>query len=182
MRPRRGADSRPVLLAFVLIFLPMAAASARPASGAPVMGAAASESPAFASGEQAAGTPPSHASARPGPWNTNTPAIPWGRLLSGTLIVVALICGGVFALKRLNGGAPLNRGRYMEVLEARPVGRNVQLILVKVAGRVLLLAFGGDSVTPVAELSEDELPQAQAHAAGLEGFRSLLRKLTGTAH
>ena len=108
-----------------------------------------------------------------------SPAVPWGRLAGGTALVVGLICAGVYALKKLNGGAPLNKGRYMEVLEARPVGRNVQLILVKVAGRVLLLAYGGEGVTPVAELSEEELPRLAGGPAGLEGFKSLIKKLTG---
>jgi flagellar biogenesis protein FliO len=97
----------------------------------------------------------------------------------GTAAVVALICAGVYALKKLNHGAPLNRGRYLEVLEARPVGRNVQLILVRVAGRILLLAYGGESVTPVAELSEEELPKSSAPAGGLEGFKALFKRLTG---
>lgn len=112
-------------------------------------------------------------------WDYGRPDVPWGRLVTGTVAVVALICVGVYLLKKLNGGAPLTKGRYLEVLENRPVGRNVQLILVRVAGRVLLLAFGGENVTPVAEMSEAELPQATAQPAGFDGFKSLIRKLAG---
>jgi len=173
MRLRRGPKLCLPTLALGLIVATMAVASAT-ASPAPAQGPAADA--------RAAGALLAHPAARAAPWTSSTPQIPWGRLVSGTLVVAALICVGVYVLKRLNGGAPLNRGRYMEVLEARPVGRNVQLILVRVAGRIMLLAFGGDSVTPVAELSEEELPQPPPQAVGLDGFRSLLKRLTGTAH
>lgn len=114
-------------------------------------------------------------------WGGNMPAVPWGRLVCGTIAVVALICVGVYVLKRLNGGAPLSRGRYLELLESRPLGRNVQLFLVRVAGKVVLLASGGGSVTQVAELGEDELPELSAVSPpdGLETFRNLFRKLAG---
>jgi flagellar biogenesis protein FliO len=109
------------------------------------------------------------------------PLIPWRRLVCGTIAVVALICVGVYVLKKLNGGAPLTRGRYLELLESRPVGRNVQLFLVRVAGKVVLLASGGGSVTQVAELAEEELPELSTASPpeGLEAFRNLFRKLAG---
>jgi flagellar biogenesis protein FliO len=67
----------------------------------------------------------------------------------------------------------------MDVLETRLVGRKVQLFLVKVAGRVVLLASNGENVTSVAEFAEDELPLEEPakrqHAES--GFGSLLKSL-----
>lgn len=109
------------------------------------------------------------------------PAIPWGRLLWGTALVAGLICVGVYALKRLNGGFPLNRGRYMELLETRPVGRKVQLFLVRVGRRAVLLASSGSNVTRVAEFADEELPEPEAvrGQGGLCTFASFFRKRAG---
>jgi flagellar biogenesis protein FliO len=103
--------------------------------------------------------------------------IPWGRLLYGTTVVVALVCFGVYALKWLNGGAPLGRGRYMEVLEARPIGQKVQLFLVKVAGHVVMIACRGETVTKVAEFGEDDLPEPEPATPkrATQRFKSVLR-------
>lgn len=107
------------------------------------------------------------------------PPIPWQRLLYGTTAVAGLICLGVFALKKFGGGAVFGRGHYMHVLETRLVGRKVQLFLVKIAGRVVLLASNGENVTSVAEFGEDEFPleepAMQQHVEN--GFRTLLKNL-----
>lgn len=170
---RRGRDAATRFFFKVLLLVVLAT---------PVLfaGPAAGPSPAAAAApvDAAAWTKAGGTSRLPG-WTANAPAVPWTRVAYGTAAVVALICVGVYVLKKLNHGAPLNRGRYLEVLEARPVGRNVQLILVRVAGRILLLAYGGESVTPVAELSEEELPKSSSPAGGLEGFKALLKRLTG---
>jgi len=109
------------------------------------------------------------------------PDLPWGRVIWGTLLVVGLICIGVFLLKKLGGGALLGRGRYVELLEVRPVARGVHLFLVRVAGRVVLLGSTAENVTRLAEFSEDELPrpEPQEEPVGLDGFKSLLRKFAG---
>ena len=103
----------------------------------------------------------------------------WGRLLYGTTAVAGLICLGVFVLKKLGGGAMFGRGRYMDVLETRIVGRKVQLFLVKIAGRVVLLASNGENITSIAEFAEDELPLGEpVRQQRVEnGFRSLLKSL-----
>ncbi|KPK66182.1 MAG: hypothetical protein AMK73_00820 [Planctomycetes bacterium SM23_32] len=121
------------------------------------------------------------AAPQPVRWEVEAPRIPWWRLITGTAAVGALICGGVYLLKRLNGGVPFTRGRYLEVIEARPIGRNLQLFLVRVADRVLLLAAANGNVARVAELDAEELPEADTAAApvGLDGFRSLLKRVAG---
>ena len=104
-----------------------------------------------------------------------------GHLVCGTLAVCGLICFAVFAVKKLNGGLPMNRGRYLELLESRTVGRNLRLFLVKVAGRVVLLAATDQSASCVAEFTDEELPQEAVGAGAPAGaaFGSLLKRLAG---
>jgi flagellar biogenesis protein FliO len=114
-------------------------------------------------------------------WNYGSAGVPWARVIGGTTLVVGLVCVGVYLVKKLGGGALLRKGRYMELLETRVVGRRLQLFLVRVAGRIVLIASSGDHVTQVAEFPEGELadlqPAGQATAA--EGFRGLFKKLAG---
>ena len=106
--------------------------------------------------------------------------LPWARLLSGFLFVLALTCAGIFALKRLSGRAPLNRGRYLEVLESRAVGRKMRLVLVRVAGRVVLIAGEGEHASAVTEFSQEELPAFdETPSPTPKGFAPLLRRLSG---
>ncbi len=109
------------------------------------------------------------------------PSVPWVQLVCGTLAVCGLICFAVFAVKKLNGGLPMNRGRYLELLESRTVGRNLRLFLVKVAGRVVLLAATDQSASCVAEFTDEELPQEAVGAGAPAGaaFGSLLKRLAG---
>ncbi len=114
-------------------------------------------------------------------WEDDHVGLPWVRVVGGTMLVIGLICVGVYVVKKLDGGGLLRKGRYMELLEARMVGRKLHLYLVRVAGRIVLLAAAGDSVTRVAEFAEEELPQlvAEQGSGGTEGFRSLFKKLVG---
>lgn len=123
------------------------------------------------------------APAAPPPMDFSAGDLPWGRVVWGTLLVVGLICLGVFLLKRFGGGALIGRGRYMELLEVRPVMRGVNLFLVRVAGRVVLLGSSGQNVTQLSEFTEEELPrlEEEVRQVGLEGFRSLLSRLAGAS-
>lgn len=107
--------------------------------------------------------------------------LPWGRVVWGTLVVIGIICLGVYLLKKVGGGALVGRGRYMQLLEVRPVMRGVNLFLVRVAGRVVLLGSTGQQVTQLTEFPDDELPvlEEPERAVGLEGFRALLSKIGG---
>jgi len=110
-------------------------------------------------------------------WAKGSEGLPWGRVVFGTLIVILLICGGVWLLKRLNAGMPLNKGRYMEVLETRPLGNKIQLFLVKVGSKVVLLACRGENVTALGEFSQDDFPAAEPPEGigGRGGFKSLMQ-------
>ena len=123
------------------------------------------------------------AAAVPPPMQFTARDLPWGRVVCGTMIVVGLICLGVFLLKKLGGGVLTGRGRYMELLEMRPVARGVNLFLVRVAGRVVLLGSSGEHVTQLTEFPEEELPGPDAvkQQVGLDGFKSLLSRLAGAS-
>ena len=159
-KPRRGA----VVLAVALLACWLAPAALAGSSVPDGSGGAVSESPMSA-------------------WSYSQPDIPWAQVVSGTLLVSALACVAIWLLKRLGGRSPLSRGRYLDVLEARSVGRNVQLLLVRAAGKVVLLAVGGGNVACVAEFAADELPDLEAASAGggVEGFRTLLKRFAGAA-
>jgi flagellar biogenesis protein FliO len=151
------------------------------AAGLACLAGAALAAPEGGPGEQVAiGSAQQSARGEPFPWDHESVRIPWGRLVAGTAAVSGLICLGVWMLKKLNRGGAFGRGRYLELLEARPVGRDVQLFLVRVAGRVVLLASGRSTVSRLAEFREDELPERDlAGPEGLEGFRALLQKVMG---
>ncbi len=105
--------------------------------------------------------------------------LPWVRVISATLLVVGLICVGVYLLKKLTGGGFLRRGRYLELLESRPIGRKLRLFLVRVADRVVLLSLSGDRVTRLAEFPSEELPQVEPEQEEEpeNGFEGLLNKI-----
>jgi len=108
--------------------------------------------------------------------------VPWARLVGGTTLVAALACFAVYALKKMDRRA-LKGGRYMELLEVRPLGRKAQLFLVKVGGRVELLAVNGEHVAHVGEFAEDELPEPEMESspAPLQRFSVLVRHLAGAS-
>jgi flagellar biogenesis protein FliO len=108
-------------------------------------------------------------------------SIPWMRVLGATCFVVGLTCVGVYVVKKLDRKGLLRRGQHMDLVEARMVGRKLQLYLVRVGDRVIMLASAGDTVTRVAEFGEDELPKLDAapRVAERSGFRSVFSNLLG---
>lgn len=161
---------------------------------APVLWAASIEAPSAPAGQPATAAPtvqaapdaapqgllPMSRGAAPLAGLAEPPSIPWVRVVSGTAAVIALICFGVYGLKRMNGGLPFTRGRHMELLESRPLGRGVQIYLVRVGERVLVLGHADGEVSCLTELGSEELPPAPADAPKpVRGFTSLLSKAMG---
>ncbi|MFO8008631.1 MAG: flagellar biosynthetic protein FliO [Candidatus Brocadiia bacterium] len=112
-------------------------------------------------------------------WDTQETQIPYGRVVGGTAVVIGLICLGVYVVKKLDSRGVLRKGRHLDVLETRTLGRRLQLYLVRVGERVVLLAATAESVSPVAEFTRDELPDLEQADEGVEGFGAALRKLVG---
>lgn len=93
------------------------------------------------------------------------------RLLSGLLLVLALLAGLVWALRKLSGGGLLAGGRRagpIRVLSARAVGPRQGLVLVEVGGLVWLLSQGPEGLRLVAEIRDEA---ALERLNGQYGFR-----------
>ncbi len=104
----------------------------------------------------------------------------WLRLLSGLLLVLALIAGGVFVARSIMGRR-LALGRAspgIRILATRPLGARHGLILVEVGGMVWLLSHGPDGVRPIAEIRDpDALKRLDERYGFLETpFESELRE------
>lgn len=66
----------------------------------------------------------------------------WGLVVMLCLGVLVLILGMLRRRALGSTGWPHRTDRWIEVLEARPVGPGVQLVVVRYAGRRLLLGVG----------------------------------------
>jgi len=73
-----------------------------------------------------------------------------------SVILVFGMLGGLLWMLRRWGSAPL-RGRHIEVAETVPIAAGKSLSVVKVGGRVLLLATTNEGVTLLTELDPNEL-------------------------
>lgn len=91
------------------------------------------------------------------------------RVLGWLVVVVALAVGCIWVLRRLQVGvARLGGQRMLEVVARTSLGPKHQLVLVRVAQRVLVVGTGPDGVTPVAEFRDP------AEVVALTGFRQQL--------
>ncbi len=116
---------------------------------------------------------------------------PWTELVRvavGLGIVLALLVGTRAALRRLidplgSGGRPSG---IISVLARYPVARGQQLLLLRVAGRIVLLHQSRQAMTPLSEVTDpDEVASLQARieagspAATVGRFQALLDRLGG---
>ncbi len=123
----------------------------------------------------------------PSPWL----GAPWTELVRvavGLGIVLALLVGTRAALRRLidplgSGGRPSG---VISVLARYPVARGQQLLLLRVAGRIVLLHQSRQVMTPLSEVTDpDEVASLQARieagsrAAAVGRFQALLDRLGG---
>lgn len=79
-------------------------------------------------------------------------------MLSGLLLVLALLAGLVWVVRRLSGGRLLAGGRRagpIRVLASRAVGPRQGLVLVEVGGLVWLLSQGPEGLRLVAEIRDE---------------------------
>jgi flagellar biogenesis protein FliO len=132
-------------------------------------------------GRPAALTGRERRSPSPGPRQPHPPELPWARVVWGLAVVVLLILGGVGIMKKLNGGLPVGRGRYMKLLETMPVGGKVHLFLVQVGDKVVMVAANGENVSAVTEFDADEMPEVEPSERldALAGFKSILGRVRG---
>ncbi|MHB8766087.1 MAG: flagellar biosynthetic protein FliO, partial [Deferrisomatales bacterium] len=79
-------------------------------------------------------------------------------LVSGLLLVLALLAGAVWAVRRflLRGSVADRKGTAIRVLASRPLGPRQGLVLVEVGGLVWLLSQSPDGLSLVAEVRDPE--------------------------
>jgi flagellar protein FliO/FliZ len=95
--------------------------------------------------------------------------------LSLTLgIVVLLLWGGLWAVRRLRPGAVLGNPRDCTVLRSLALGPRERLLVVRVGARHLVIGVGSASVSLLCELDEP-LPAA----ADADRFGDAMRKAVG---
>lgn len=116
----------------------------------------------------------------PADWMEQAPGdveVPWKRMVYGLGIVIALVCFGVYVLKKV-GGARFGGGQYLNVLEVVPLGNKSRLMLVQVGSSAVLLAFQGDNVERVGEFEMEHLPTPpDTEDEGEGGFATILRQV-----
>lgn len=95
--------------------------------------------------------------------------------LSLTLgIIVLLLWGGVWAMRRLRPGGAIGASRDCSIVRSLALGPRERLLVVRVGARYLVIGVGSASVSLLCELDEP-LPTATGDA----GFGDTMRKAVG---
>lgn len=95
--------------------------------------------------------------------------------LSLTLaIVVLLLWGGIWAVRRMRPGGGLGNARDCTILRSLTLGPRERIVVVRVGARHLVIGVGSASVSLLCELDEP-LPAA----AGDDRFAEAVRKAVG---
>ena len=95
--------------------------------------------------------------------------------LSLTLgIIVLLLWGGIWAMRRMRPGIGLGNTRDCTILRSLALGPRERLVVVQVGARNLVIGIGSASVSLICELDEP-LPTA----AGDDRFAEAIRKTMG---
>jgi flagellar protein FliO/FliZ len=96
--------------------------------------------------------------------------------LSLTLgIIVLLLWGGIWAMRRMRPGVGLGNARDCTILRSLALGPRERLLVVEVGARQLVIGIGSASVSLICEL-DDKLPTV---AAGDDRFGEAIRKAVG---
>lgn len=84
-------------------------------------------------------------------------ATPWSKSLLAFAVTGLLLGGGVMLLKRLfptrNGGKP---SALLEVLARTPVGPKQSVVLLRVAGRVIVVGVSPDTMATLTEIRDEQ--------------------------
>jgi flagellar biogenesis protein FliO len=94
------------------------------------------------------------------------------RMLVGLLLVLALICIMVFALKRIVGGAPVFLDQRLgRVIGRIPLGPKAILYLVRVGGKILVVGTTPTAISLVAEITDPEIVNQMEGTRAAESAR-----------
>jgi len=95
--------------------------------------------------------------------------------LSLTLgIIVLLLWGGIWAMRRMRPGVGLGNARDCTILRSLALGPRERLLVVEIGARQLVIGIGSASVSLICELDE-KLPAA----AGEDRFGEAIKKAVG---
>ena len=93
------------------------------------------------------------------------------RFIGAFLVVVAILWGFFYLMKRLTGqNLRLSSSRYMNLVDFLNIKPNLSLYLVEVGDRVIVIAQSGNTIQEITELSKDELEEN----ASFDGFSGYL--------
>lgn len=100
-----------------------------------------------------------------------------GQMLLGLAVVLGLLLGSLWLIKRLS--TPRGAAAGLKVLGAVPVGPRERVVLVEIAGQVLVLGVTPNSVRTLHTLAADTLqhtPEAPTAAHPFGDFPSWLKR------
>ncbi|HRP74274.1 MAG TPA: flagellar biosynthetic protein FliO [Rhodocyclaceae bacterium] len=83
-----------------------------------------------------------------------------GQMLIGLTVVIALLLGSLWLIKRL--AAPRGAAAGLKLLGGMSIGSRERIVLVEVADKVLVLGVTAASVSTLHTLNASELPQTSS--------------------
>ena len=97
------------------------------------------------------------------------------RMVVSLLVVLALIIGSVFLLKRLT---PHNKGHQVSVLSKISLGAKKSICLVKIADEILIIGVTNTNMSLLSKMSAEEYYSDEAEASAMKkrSFSELLKK------
>jgi len=100
------------------------------------------------------------------------------RLISTLLVVVALIIGTVFILKK-KYGVQANIGRnkkFIQIIDHAPMGVKKSVFLVKVPGKHILLGVTNDKIELITEVANEDMDEGNDGSVNKKEFLNLIKK------
>ena len=100
------------------------------------------------------------------------------RVISTLLIVVALIIGTVYVLKK-KYGVQANIGRnkkLIQIIDHAPMGVKKSVFLVKVPGKHLLLGVTNDKIGLITEVANEDMDDGNDSSVNKKDFLNLIKK------
>ncbi len=100
------------------------------------------------------------------------------RVISTLLIVVALIIGTVYILKK-KYGVQANIGRnkkLIQIIDHAPMGVKKSVFLVKVPGKHLLLGVTNDKIGLITEVENEDMNDGNDSSVNKKDFLNLIKK------
>jgi flagellar protein FliO/FliZ len=92
-------------------------------------------------------------------------------------VIILLLWGGIWAMRRMRPGAAIGRARDCAIVRSLALGPRERLLVVQVGPRHLVIGIGSASVSLLCEL-EEPLPTA----VGEERFGAAIRNAVGRWH